>query len=97
MSPSCSLRRSSHSAKFLLEKKTLQGMCLFRASVSAGREECFHYPVKRDRGSRDTHGTHTGHAGTQGHTDHTDEPHNIHYPVWNEIQILTSSGMDLVG
>jgi len=65
MSPSCTLRRSSHSAKFLLEKKTLLGMCLFRASVSAGREECFHYPVKRDRGSRDTHGTHTG---TRGHT-----------------------------
>jgi hypothetical protein len=34
MSPSCTLRRSSHSAKFLLEKKTLQGLCLFRASVS---------------------------------------------------------------
>ena len=58
MSPSCTLRRSSHSAKFLLEKKTLQGMCLFRASVSAGREECFHYPEKETGGA----GTHTGHT-----------------------------------
>ena len=31
----------------------------------------FRVPVKRHRGSRDTHGTHTGHAGAQGHTDHT--------------------------
>jgi hypothetical protein len=61
MSPSCTLRRSSHSAKFHLEKKTLQGMCLFRASVSAGREECFHYPEKETGGA----GTHTGH--TRGH------------------------------
>jgi hypothetical protein len=39
-------------------------------------------PVKRHRGSRDTHGTHTPHGthmgrtGAHGHTDHTDEPHN---------------------
>jgi hypothetical protein len=92
MSPSCTLRRSSHSAKFLLEKKTLQGMCLFRASVSAGREECFHLVFitqSKETGGAGTHTGHTrAHAGTQGHTDHTDEPHNIHYPVWNEIQIL---------
>ena len=33
-------------------------MCLFRASVSAGREECFHYPEKETGGA----GTHTGHT-----------------------------------
>ena len=38
-------------------------------------------PVKRHRGSRDTHGTHTGHTGAHGHTDHTDEPHNHPNPT----------------
>ena len=35
-------------------------------------------PVKRHRGSRDTHGTH---KRTRGHTDHTDEPHNHPNPT----------------
>jgi hypothetical protein len=32
-------------------------------------------PVKRHRGSRDTHGTHGTRGRAQRHTDHTDEPH----------------------
>ena len=35
-------------------------------------------PVKRHRGSRDTHGTH---KRTRGHTDHRDEPHKQPNPA----------------
>ena len=46
----------------------------FRPSSRAGRGPQL-VPVKRHRGSRDTHGTHGTRGRAQRHTDHTDEPH----------------------